>query len=709
MTVAAKPATISYIEDGVSVSFAVPFRFKAASDLVVERLIGGESIALQLGTDFSVTGGATDAGGTLTRLSATNGAILRITRDTARAQPMTYATGDRFPAVSHEEALDRQMLVAQEQDATIAETRGRAVMVPVGATIDDIVPTANTVFAFDADRQLIAKPIGSFPAGPTGASNNTYETIAEIAASPTTRKSATLAPLAGSGLTGATYTWKTGDYSGRNDVIASTWFDPVIGGVVPISAGAWVLPDARAITFVQAGVGAVPRDTQTKSRETAVSVLDYYEPTDPDTTLAFLRARDFCQANGRALRIPTTANPYRNSETVTFSGSFDVLGESSEKTIVTMVSSVLKPVFRLSPPDNTIVLGMRMSGLQIRCNGGSAVCDGVDILTATTNSTIRQCHFDNLWIRDARRGLAMAGVVYRNFFTNITVQGTSDIGIYSDAGFVDVTYNTFDQIEVTNVADYAWAYYIRSSFSKFNAMTSDGVAYISSPGGEIGTYTTETVQASNFPAAAGNAVLTLNQVQKVDTYNIRGVDPAKRSVALRVTGTSVINAMRMVGPHPINALLLDPGSSGVVNTLQVDSIINSIESTHSDEILNNWTFNNCFQVTSRAMCYAQGAWTPTFTGWTAAPTVNAATYERIGNRVSVTLLAQGGVAGAGASIGGLPFASASMSGGVAMFSTSDPTKRIANGGLGASSSTVGGFGTVSMTDAFWNMSLEYRA
>ena len=706
MTVAAKPATISYIEDGVSVSFAVPFRFKAASDLVVERLIGGDVIVLQLGTDYSVTGGATDAGGTLTRLSATNGATLRITRDTARAQPMTYATGDRFPAVSHEEALDRQMLVAQEQDATIAETRGRAVMVPVGSTIGDIVPAANTVFAFDANRQLEARPIGSFPAGPTGASNNTYETIAEIAASPTTRKSATLAPLAGSGLSAATYTWKTGNFTGRNDVIASEWFDPVIGGIVPISAGAWVLPDARAINFDNR------RNVKQRLQlEKFVTDSDFAGGAVgdgiADDTAAFKACRDACLASGSRMRIP--AGKYILTDTIVVPGSFDIEGDGGAVTLILPRFSTHKAVFDIAPSNNAVVNGMRFSGIGMNGLGSPIIPDFMTIRSAAVNSTIRQSMFTDLFFQHVRRGISLSGVIYRCSFENITGTDISDIGIYSDVGFIDVTYNDLRQIEMTNVGNGAWAYYIRSSFSTFDTLTSDGVAYFSSPGGVIRNYTTETVQATTFPAAAGNAVVTINQVQLLDNFTIRGVDPAKRSVALRVTGTSVITAMRMVGPHPINALLLDAGSAGVVNTLQVDSAINPIELTHNEDILNGWTFNNCFQVTARAMRYAQGPWAPVFTGWTSPPTVNAATYERIGNRVFATIVAQGGIADAGASIGGLPFPSASMSGGVAIFSSSDPAKRIANGSLGASSSTVGGFGAVTMAGVFWTMTVEYRA
>lgn len=251
MTVAAKPATVSYIEDGISVSFAVPFRFKAASDLVVERLIDGAIVTLQLGVDYTVVGGTTDAGGTLTRSVAAQGATLRITRATARAQPMVYATGDRFPAASHEEALDRQMLIAQEQDARQDDIETRAILLPAGAVAKEIAPAKSTVIVFDEHGVLDTRPIGSFPAGPPGGAANTYPTIAELAASPTTNLSATLAPTAGSGLTGATYTWKDGNYSGRNDVIASSWFDPVAGGVVPITQGAWVLPDANAIVYQQ--------------------------------------------------------------------------------------------------------------------------------------------------------------------------------------------------------------------------------------------------------------------------------------------------------------------------------------------------------------------------------------------------------------------------------------------------------------------------
>jgi hypothetical protein len=133
MTVAALAASVSYLENGTSTAFPAPFRFKSAGDLVVDRVLpDGAIVPLTLGADYTVTGGATDAGGTVTRTAATTGGRLRIRRRTARQQPMVYTAGDRFPAKSHEEALDRQMLIAQEQDASLAALDARALRLPDG-------------------------------------------------------------------------------------------------------------------------------------------------------------------------------------------------------------------------------------------------------------------------------------------------------------------------------------------------------------------------------------------------------------------------------------------------------------------------------------------------------------------------------------------------------------------------------------------------
>ncbi len=136
MTVAALVPSITYLEDGSTVSFAVPFRYRSPLHLVAERIsASGVVTALAYGPDYSATGGSTDAGGTLTVSAASvAGTKLLIRRVTPRAQDLDYATGDSFPAESHELALDKAMLIDQEQDGSISDVLARALMVAKGST-----------------------------------------------------------------------------------------------------------------------------------------------------------------------------------------------------------------------------------------------------------------------------------------------------------------------------------------------------------------------------------------------------------------------------------------------------------------------------------------------------------------------------------------------------------------------------------------------
>lgn len=138
MTVGSLTPSKSYAENGVTLNFAVPFRYLAADDLVVTRVAGGAESALTYGGDWSATVGATDAGGTLTLLASIAGATLKIRRSTARRQQTDYVIGDSFPAESHEAALDRAMLIAQELDVALGDLDARALMVPAGEAIGDL-------------------------------------------------------------------------------------------------------------------------------------------------------------------------------------------------------------------------------------------------------------------------------------------------------------------------------------------------------------------------------------------------------------------------------------------------------------------------------------------------------------------------------------------------------------------------------------------
>ena len=159
MTVGALSPSQSYLENGVTTVFAVPFRYLAADDLVVSRVVGGVETVLAYGVAWSATNGPTDAGGSLTLGASVPGATLKIRRSTPRQQQTDYVTGGAFPADSHEQALDRLTLIVQEQEVAQGDLDGRALLVPAGETIGDLPALAariNKGLGFDAAGAPVA-------------------------------------------------------------------------------------------------------------------------------------------------------------------------------------------------------------------------------------------------------------------------------------------------------------------------------------------------------------------------------------------------------------------------------------------------------------------------------------------------------------------------------------------------------------------------
>lgn len=187
MTVAAIASKIDYLENGSTVNFAVPFRFLASTITAQRVLANGSVVQLRAGIDYTTSGGETDAGGTLTLTGASvNGATLRIRRATPRTQQANYVDNDSFPAESHEQALDRLTLVAQEIDAATSDLQDRAVLVPLGEialTLPGNAARRGKVLGFDAGGAGIAIELGdandpglrSNLAAPAGGSSVGYQ------------------------------------------------------------------------------------------------------------------------------------------------------------------------------------------------------------------------------------------------------------------------------------------------------------------------------------------------------------------------------------------------------------------------------------------------------------------------------------------------------------------------------------------------------
>lgn len=145
---------------------ALPFAFKVftASDLVVQRTnVAGDVATLTLTTHYSVSLNSdqdTAPGGTVTLVTALAvGETAALTSSVSATQPLQLASGGPFLPGQIEDALDRAMIVVQQQGVLGEQT----LRVPLGETAL-ILPSAdqraNKALLFDADGDpYLAAPV----------------------------------------------------------------------------------------------------------------------------------------------------------------------------------------------------------------------------------------------------------------------------------------------------------------------------------------------------------------------------------------------------------------------------------------------------------------------------------------------------------------------------------------------------------------------
>jgi hypothetical protein len=158
MTISTTASRISYNGNGVTLAFSFPVRFLVNGDVVVVlRSSAGVESTLLLGTHYSLTGAGDDAGGTVTMFTAPAvGERLVIQRIVALTQETDYISGDPFPAETHERALDRLTMAAQQ----LQDSVDRTLRFPVSDTVSSALPTqavrADRLLGFDSMGNPIA-------------------------------------------------------------------------------------------------------------------------------------------------------------------------------------------------------------------------------------------------------------------------------------------------------------------------------------------------------------------------------------------------------------------------------------------------------------------------------------------------------------------------------------------------------------------------
>lgn len=178
MPIADTYVPITTVGNGSTVDFSFNFAIIAEENLLVylELISTGVQTLQTLGVDYTVVFNDETPGGTVTFLAAPSALynVIRA-REVPRTQEKTFTTAGGFGAVVIQAAFDK--LTALVQD--VLEIVGRAIKLPVGSTLDVVLPTPidNNILAWDGTTGTIKNvdpddlvgatgPTG--PAGPAG-------------------------------------------------------------------------------------------------------------------------------------------------------------------------------------------------------------------------------------------------------------------------------------------------------------------------------------------------------------------------------------------------------------------------------------------------------------------------------------------------------------------------------------------------------------
>lgn len=116
MTVSSTQSFVEYNADGTTTAFTIPYYFLLNSDISA-MVAGTDGTVTELinGTDFSVTGAGISTGGVATFTAAyAAGNVLLIYRNPPATQETKYYENGKFPAKSHEDALDKLTMLIQD-------------------------------------------------------------------------------------------------------------------------------------------------------------------------------------------------------------------------------------------------------------------------------------------------------------------------------------------------------------------------------------------------------------------------------------------------------------------------------------------------------------------------------------------------------------------------------------------------------------------
>lgn len=151
MTVSTTTSRVEFTLTGSTNSFPFSFKIFAEDDLVVVyRDTSGSETTLVLNTDYTVSTGPWESGGTVTTTTTYTSGTLTIARSLDLTQEVDYTTSGPFPAETHEQALDRLTMICQELNTTIGRSFTLSVGDTSGASLIVPSPVSNNLIGWNS-------------------------------------------------------------------------------------------------------------------------------------------------------------------------------------------------------------------------------------------------------------------------------------------------------------------------------------------------------------------------------------------------------------------------------------------------------------------------------------------------------------------------------------------------------------------------------
>jgi hypothetical protein len=179
MTISSTTVKVSYSGNSSTTVFAYTYKILDDDEIqvIIRSSTGTETIKTKT-THYTVSGVGNAGGGNITFLTApVTGETVILKRNTTKTQETDYIANDPFPAESHEEALDRVMMVSQE----IQEELTRAIKLSKTNTMTSTEFTvgaadrANKILAFDASGEIsVTQELGTYRGTDTTITTEAY-------------------------------------------------------------------------------------------------------------------------------------------------------------------------------------------------------------------------------------------------------------------------------------------------------------------------------------------------------------------------------------------------------------------------------------------------------------------------------------------------------------------------------------------------------